>query len=63
MGLTCPCHGSRFDLSGHVLKGPAKIALPHLGVSLNEQGNVVVDPRKEFPEAQWGTAGSVLKLT
>ena len=25
----CPWHKSRFDLDGGVLKGPAKIALPH----------------------------------
>ena len=30
--LSCPCHGSRFDLLGKVLKGPADRALERLVV-------------------------------
>ena len=25
--ITCPCHGSQFDLEGHVHRGPAQLAL------------------------------------
>jgi cytochrome b6-f complex iron-sulfur subunit len=31
-GLVCPCHGSSFDLQGHVLKGPADRQLPRYRV-------------------------------
>lgn len=30
--LTCPCHGSIFDLGGHVVRGPATSALTSLSV-------------------------------
>jgi len=31
-GLSCPCHGSRFDRQGRVLKGPADQPLNRLKV-------------------------------
>jgi Rieske Fe-S protein len=30
-GLTCPCHGSRFDLHGRRIAGPAKLDLEGAG--------------------------------
>ena len=27
----CPCHGSRFDVDGHLLCGPAQRDQPHAG--------------------------------
>jgi cytochrome b6-f complex iron-sulfur subunit len=39
----CKCHGSTFDPSGHVTKGPAKRDLPALSAHVDEQGQLVVN--------------------
>lgn len=41
----CPCHGSQFDLSGRVLRGPAAKSLQNFEVRLSEDGRVVIDRR------------------
>ena len=40
--LACPCHGSRFDRQGRVLKGPADRALERLKVELRGERVEVV---------------------
>ncbi|MES1209955.1 MAG: Rieske (2Fe-2S) protein [Pseudomonadota bacterium] len=42
-GLSCPCHGSTFDGSGNVTRGPARTALPHYAVTIAADGSVTVD--------------------
>lgn len=41
-GFECPCHGSRFDLDGAMLKGPATRNLRTLRVERTDDGNLHV---------------------
>lgn len=41
----CPCHSSRFDLQGQVLKGPSDQPLRRLQIEINEEGNLILDIR------------------
>lgn len=41
-GFECPCHGSRFDLDGVMLKGPAARDLRKLRVEKTDEGNLHV---------------------
>lgn len=40
--LTCPCHGSQFDIAGNVVQGPAASALDSLRVEITPEGRLVI---------------------
>lgn len=43
----CPCHGSKYNGGGYLLKGPATAPLDRLELTLSTDGKVVVDTSKK----------------
>ena len=41
-GFACPCHGSRYDRDGNVLRGPAAKPLPRLRVEQQADGSLIL---------------------
>jgi len=41
-GFTCPCHGSRFDRSGGLIRGPARQSMVRLEIEVDRDGNLIL---------------------
>ena len=58
--ITCPNHGSKFSVQGTSTKGPAKGSLYRYALSVDAEGNIIVNKEKQFAEKEWEQEGSFL---
>lgn len=60
----CPCHGSGFKITGVNFEGPAPRPLERWGLSVGEDGQLVVDKSKKFQKelGQWDNPESYVKV-
>jgi cytochrome b6-f complex iron-sulfur subunit len=50
--IACPCHGSKFKSDGTKIEGPAPRPLPHFGISLTADGELLVDKLQNIKSQQ-----------
>ena len=54
----CPCHGSKFDLNGNVLNGPALQPLEFVELSLSTDNKIILDTNKKVSSSERVEVGS-----
>jgi cytochrome b6-f complex iron-sulfur subunit len=60
--IVCPCHGSKFTVQGTSLKGPAKGSLYRYALSVNADGDIIVNKEKQFAEKEWEQEGAYIPV-
>lgn len=60
--IKCGLHGSVFDGEGVVMVAPASTGLVRLGISVNKEGRVMVDPNRQFPQDKWTDKGCYVEV-
>jgi cytochrome b6-f complex iron-sulfur subunit len=60
----CPCHGSGFRKSGVNFEGPAPRPLERLKITVNDEGEILIDKGKAFRQekGQWSDPDAFLKV-
>ncbi len=58
----CPCHGSGFDTEGRNFEGPAPRPLDRLYVSLDAEGQVLVDKSRLYGPDKWSDPEAFVKV-
>jgi len=60
----CPCHGSGFKITGINFEGPAPRPLERWGISIGDDGQIVVDKAKKFQQerGEWSNPESYIKV-
>jgi cytochrome b6-f complex iron-sulfur subunit len=60
----CPCHGSGFYITGINFEGPAPRPLERWGISLGDDGQLIVDKSKKFQKelGQWDNPESYFRV-
>ena len=60
--IVCPCHGSKFTINGTSMKGPAKGSLYRYAISVDGNGDIIVNKEKQFAEKDWDQEGAFITV-